>query len=133
MNVSRTRRRLAAVVLAASLITGLTGITGITGTARTSGTAGVVPSGKPEDLGFPRLGAVPLDFQPGVQWRYSALAGIETLGRVVEIASGQTFDRFLRQRIFEPLGMKDTAFYPTERVPALSRDFENAVMQAIVE
>lgn len=62
----------------------------------------------------PTLGAVPLDFQPGTQWRYSALAGIETLGRIVEIASGQTFDQFLKQRIFDPLGMKDTAFYPTE-------------------
>jgi CubicO group peptidase (beta-lactamase class C family) len=67
---------------------------------------------------IPRLGAAPLDFQPGTEWRYSALAGIETLGRIVEIASGQTFDQFLRLRIFEPLGMKDTAFYPTDdRLP----------------
>jgi CubicO group peptidase (beta-lactamase class C family) len=63
---------------------------------------------------IPTLGAVPLDFQPGTQWRYSALAGIETLGRIVEVASGLTFDQFLKQRIFEPLGMKDTAFYPTD-------------------
>src|SRR2546428_2618773 len=63
---------------------------------------------------IPTLGAVPLDFQPGAQWRYSALAGIETLGRIVEIASGQTFDQFLKTRIFDPLGMKDTAFYPTD-------------------
>jgi CubicO group peptidase (beta-lactamase class C family) len=60
------------------------------------------------------LGAAPLDFQPGTQWRYSALAGIDTLGRIVEIASGMSFDEFLRTRIFEPLGMKDTAFYPAE-------------------
>jgi CubicO group peptidase (beta-lactamase class C family) len=63
---------------------------------------------------IPTLGVVPLDFQPGTQWRYSALAGIETLGRIVEVASGLTFDQFLRQRLFEPLGMKDTAFYPTD-------------------
>ena len=44
----------------------------------------------------PTLGAVPLDFQPGTEWRYSALAGIETLGRIVEIASGMTFDQFLK-------------------------------------
>ena len=62
----------------------------------------------------PTLGAVPLDFQPGSKWQYSALAGIETLGRIVEIASGMTFDQFLQKRIFEPLGMKDTAFYPTD-------------------
>ncbi len=66
----------------------------------------------------PTLGAVPLDFQPGTEWRYSALAGIETLGRIVEIASGLTFDQFLKQRIFDPLEMKDTVFYPTEdRLP----------------
>ena len=63
---------------------------------------------------IPQLGAVPLDFQPGTQWRYSALAGIETLGRIVEVASGMTFDQFLQKRIFEPLDMKDTAFYPTD-------------------
>jgi CubicO group peptidase (beta-lactamase class C family) len=62
----------------------------------------------------PTLGAVPLDFQPGTKWQYSALAGIETLGRIVEIASGMTFDQFLQKRIFEPLGMKDTAFVPTD-------------------
>jgi CubicO group peptidase (beta-lactamase class C family) len=62
---------------------------------------------------IPDLGAVALDFQPGTQWRYSALAGIETLGRIVEIASGLTFDQFLKQRIFDPLEMTDTAFYPS--------------------
>lgn len=59
---------------------------------------------------IPRLGAVPLDFQPGTRWRYSAGAGIDTLGRIVEIASGMTFDRFLSERIFNPLGMRDTFF-----------------------
>jgi CubicO group peptidase (beta-lactamase class C family) len=45
-------------------------------------------------------------------WRYSALAGIEVLGRIVEVASGLTFDQFLKQRVFDPLGMKDTGFVP---------------------
>ena len=63
---------------------------------------------------IPRLGAVPLDFQPGTMWRYSGLEGIDTLGRIVEVASGLTFDQFLKQRIFDPLGMKDTAFYPAD-------------------
>jgi CubicO group peptidase (beta-lactamase class C family) len=67
---------------------------------------------------MPKLGPAPLDFQPGTQWRYSALAGIETLGRIVEVASGQTLDVFLKQRLFDPLGMKDTAFFPTDdRLP----------------
>ena len=59
---------------------------------------------------IPRFGAVPLDFQPGSQWSYSGGAGFDTLGRIVEVASGLTFDQFLRQRIFEPLGMRDTFF-----------------------
>ncbi len=63
---------------------------------------------------IPKLGAVPLDFQPGTAWRYSALAGIEVLGRIVEVASGLTFDQFLRQRLFDPLGMKDTGFFPAD-------------------
>ena len=67
---------------------------------------------------MPKLGRAPLDFQPGTQWRYSGLAGIDTLGRVIEVASGQTLDVFLKQGIFDPLGMKDTAFFPTDdRLP----------------
>jgi CubicO group peptidase (beta-lactamase class C family) len=70
---------------------------------------------------IPRLGAVPLDFQPGTRWSYSPSAGFDTLGRVVEIVSGQSFDQFLRQRIFDPLGMKDTFFHPAEdRLPRVA-------------
>jgi CubicO group peptidase (beta-lactamase class C family) len=58
----------------------------------------------------PRLATVPLDFQPGSRWRYSGLAGIDTLSRVVEVASGMPFDQFLGKRIFDPLGMNDTSF-----------------------
>lgn len=63
---------------------------------------------------IPRLGTTPLDFQPGSRWSYSPGAGFETLGRIVEIVSGQTFDQFLRQRIFGPLGMKDITFHPAQ-------------------
>lgn len=63
---------------------------------------------------IPRLAAVPLDFQPGSQWTYSPGAAFDTLGRVVEIVSGMTFDQFLKARIFGPLGMKDTAFAQPE-------------------
>jgi CubicO group peptidase (beta-lactamase class C family) len=59
---------------------------------------------------IPTLGAAALDFQPGTLWRYSGLAGFDVLSRIVEIASGQTFDRFLKQRLFDPLGMRDTGF-----------------------
>jgi CubicO group peptidase (beta-lactamase class C family) len=75
----------------------------------------VAPRSPSESLAthIPRFGEAPLDFQPGTAWRYSALAGIDTLGRIVEVASGLTFDRFLQERIFMPLGMKDTTFVPS--------------------
>ena len=62
---------------------------------------------------IPRLGSVPLEFQPGSRWSYSPGAGFDTLGRIVEVVSGQTFDQFLRQRIFNPLEMKDIGFNAT--------------------
>jgi CubicO group peptidase (beta-lactamase class C family) len=61
---------------------------------------------------IPKLAAVPLDFQPGALWRYSGQAGFDVLSRIVEVVSGQTFDAFLKQRLFDPLGMKDTGFFP---------------------
>jgi CubicO group peptidase (beta-lactamase class C family) len=64
---------------------------------------------------IPRLGSVPLEFQPGSRWSYSPGAGFDTLGRIVEIVSGQPFDQFLRQRIFGPLEMNDTTFYPADK------------------
>jgi CubicO group peptidase (beta-lactamase class C family) len=54
----------------------------------------------------------PLDFEPGSQWAYCN-AGIDTLGRVIEVVSGQGYEDFLRKRVFAPLGMADTTFYPT--------------------
>lgn len=59
---------------------------------------------------IPKFGSVPLDFQPGTRWAYSPGAGIDTLGRIVEIVSGQAFDEFLRSRLFQPVGMVDTFF-----------------------
>jgi CubicO group peptidase (beta-lactamase class C family) len=64
---------------------------------------------------IPKLAPVPLDFQPGTLWRYSGLAGFDVLSRVVEVASGQPFDVFLRERLFEPLGMPDSGFHFTGR------------------
>lgn len=53
----------------------------------------------------------PMQYEPGAQWRYNQ-AGINTAGRIVEVVSGLSFDAFLAKNIFEPLGMKDTTFYP---------------------
>jgi len=54
------------------------------------------------------LAKLPLAFQPGTHWRYSF--AIDVLGRLVEVISGQPLDVFMRERLFEPLGMVDTAF-----------------------
>jgi CubicO group peptidase (beta-lactamase class C family) len=63
---------------------------------------------------IPRLGTTLLEFQPGSRWAYSAQAGFDTLGRIVEIVSGMPLDQFFRQRIFDPLGMKDIFFWPPD-------------------
>ena len=60
---------------------------------------------------IPKLAAVPLDFQPGTLWRYSGQAGFDVLSRVVEVVSGQTYDKFLQERLLGPLGMPDTGFF----------------------
>lgn len=63
-----------------------------------------------------KLGEQPLAFEPGTGWRYSTCADI--LGAVVEAATGKRFGQFLQEELFEPLGMKDTAFW----VPEEKRD-----------
>jgi CubicO group peptidase (beta-lactamase class C family) len=76
---------------------------------------------------IPLLGATPLDFQPGSRWTYSPLAAFDTLGRIVEIASGLTFDQFLRQRMFDPLGMNEAFFRPSEdRLPRIPTTYHRA-------
>ena len=59
---------------------------------------------------LPRIAAFPLSFQPGERYWYSPLAAFDVLGRIIEVASGQTFDRFLKARLFDPLGMTNTSF-----------------------
>jgi CubicO group peptidase (beta-lactamase class C family) len=74
---------------------------------------------------MPRLRKVALDFQPGTRWAYSPQFGFDVLLRVVEVTSGMPFDRFARQRIFDPLGMKDTSFYPPAN-PRIATLYEQA-------
>jgi CubicO group peptidase (beta-lactamase class C family) len=76
---------------------------------------------------IPRLATTPLDFQPGTRWQYSATAAWDTLERVVEVITGETFDRFARERIFDPLGMKDTTFRPSpEQLSRLATQYRGA-------
>lgn len=66
------------------------------------------------------LGSLPLRHEPGERFTYSL--GLDVLGYLVEVVSGMPFDRFLRTRIFDPLGMKDTWFYlPPDRAERLVR------------
>ena len=66
-----------------------------------------------------RLGTIPLLYQPGTKWHYSIAADV--LGRLIEVTSGQSFDCFLAERVFEPLGMVDTGFYvPAEKINRLA-------------
>lgn len=60
---------------------------------------------------MPHIADKPLQRLPGEKWQYSQ-AGINALGRIVEIVSGQPLPDFLRDRLFVPLGMTDTTFYP---------------------
>jgi CubicO group peptidase (beta-lactamase class C family) len=68
---------------------------------------------------IPRLGRVPLDFQPGTRWAYSATAAWDALSRVIEIVSATTIDKFVKQRIFDPLEMKDTTYVEPTGNPRL--------------
>ncbi len=82
----------------------------------------------------PRLGKAALDFDPGTHWAYSLLFGFDTLLRVVEVTSGQPADVFMRERLFEPLDMRDTFFNipesKRERVLPLWERKDNAWHQA---
>ena len=57
--------------------------------------------------------AAPMQYEPGERWRYTQ-SGINAAGRIVEVVSGMTFDAFTEKRIFAPLGMRSTTFYPTD-------------------
>ena len=64
-----------------------------------------------------------LKFEPGSKWQYCQ-SGINSLGRIVEVVSGQSFPGFLQKRLFDPLGMKDTTFYLSpEQLARLARTY----------
>ena len=61
--------------------------------------------------------ATPMQYEPGSRWQYTQ-SGINAAARIVEVVSGQTFDAFLQQRLFDPLGMTSTTFYLTPELRA---------------
>ncbi|HZC04247.1 MAG TPA: serine hydrolase domain-containing protein [Ktedonobacterales bacterium] len=78
------------------------------------------------------LGTLPLMRQPGAQWMYNT--GADTLGVLIARASGQPLETFLRERIFEPLGMQDTSFsVPAEKLDRLLVSYWTNPMTGKVE
>ena len=71
--------------------------------------------------------AATMQFEPGSRWSYCQ-SGINAAGRVVEVVSGMSFDAFLKKRLFQPLGMKSTTFYPdaSERARQVTAYAKNA-------
>jgi CubicO group peptidase (beta-lactamase class C family) len=83
---------------------------------RISNSAGQAATAKRHDLGVryvEEIGAAPLEFQPGTRWAYSALVGFDVLVRIVEVASGQSYDQYVAQHVFQPLGMRDATYWPS--------------------
>jgi CubicO group peptidase (beta-lactamase class C family) len=66
----------------------------------------------------------PLTAQPGTKYAYSN-AGVNTAARMIEVVTGQSFEGFLQDRLFDPLGMTDTTFFPSsEQVSRLAKTYE---------
>ncbi len=85
---------------------------------------------------IPFYAGKPLKFEPGTKWQYCQ-SGINSLGRILEIVSGQSFPVFLQQRLFGPLGMKDTTFYlRAEQLSSLAKTYrrtETALEEAPID
>ena len=69
---------------------------------------------------IPLFLSAPMQYEPGSKWRYTQ-SGINTASRIVEIVSGMPFDKFLQTRLFDPLGMNNTSFYPDTQKPSAQR------------
>ncbi|MET7338677.1 serine hydrolase domain-containing protein [Nonomuraea sp. NPDC005650] len=77
----------------------------------------LLPAPEPDEW-MRRLGGLPLAYQPGERWQYNI--GDDVLGVLVARVTGQSFETFLRERIFDPLGMTDTAFHvPADKIHRL--------------
>lgn len=86
-----------------------------------------LPSDRTLATEMSRYASSPLDFQPGERWSYSGLVGLDVVARIIEVVSGQPYDEFINQRIFEPLDMNNTWFnvpeeYRDRRVVIKDRD-----------
>jgi CubicO group peptidase (beta-lactamase class C family) len=72
---------------------------------------------------IPLFVAKPVAFTPGSKWVYCQ-SGINTAGRIAEVVTGKPLDKLMQERLFDPLGMKDTTFYPTEQqLPRIAKSY----------
>jgi len=78
--------------------------------------------------------ALPLEFEPDSKYQYSN-EGINVAGRIIEVVSGMPYEEFMQKRIFDPLGMKDTTFWPNEeQVSRLAKTYKpNAAKDGLEE
>ena len=79
--------------------------------------------------------AAPMQYEPGERWKYTQ-SGINAGARIVEVVSGMTFDVFVQKRIFEPLGMTSTTFYPSDAqrarlATAYAKNKETGALEAV--
>ena len=82
----------------------------------------VTPANEPSDTASLQeqcdfYGEEPLQFEPGSKWAYSN-AGINTLGRIIEIVSGKSYGDYIEESFFTPLGMTETSFWPNKELQA---------------
>ncbi|MDA1371550.1 MAG: serine hydrolase [Proteobacteria bacterium] len=110
------------------LLTHTSGLgTGGLGSSLQTPTSFPLPADRTLESEMARYASGALDFQPGDRWAYSGLVGLDVVARIIEIVSGQAFDEFIKERIFNPLDMNNTWFnvpqeYRDRRVVIRDRD-----------
>ena len=97
---------------------------------RKAGLDGARSSGNLEET-IEKIASLPLEFSPGERWNYSMATDV--LGYLIQVVSGKPFEQFLREEIFEPLGMGDTGFFvPPEKQPRLPACYERRMDRKLV-
>ncbi len=82
---------------------------------------------------IPLYVAKPVAFTPGSKWAYCQ-SGINTGGRIAEVVTGEPLEKLLKKRLFDPLGMKDTTFYLTEKqLPRLAKSYRRTDRGDLIE
>jgi CubicO group peptidase (beta-lactamase class C family) len=82
---------------------------------------------------IPLYVARPVAFPPGSKWVYCQ-SGINTAGRIAEVVTGEPLEKLLKRRLFDPLGMKDTTFYLTEKqLPRLAKSYRRTDRGDLIE